>query len=401
MTTATLPERANQQVAFFTSDTFGPAHKKGHWYAKDDGTQAYRMERVAIFRSGEFRDSRGEQHQFDTVHMQMISSNFNLLRNGGHFPDPPIRCNHPGLFSGGGLDQVVGYVDTLVTEDITSPIDGETYTYVLASFDVLDEDAAKKIDSGLWRHRSAEIGWYETNQGMEFWPVLVGFAYVDIPAVEGLNGSFSKYANALPGVGERFVAVAGDKEDGLVADDNNTGGQGQGTSTHSAPAAPAAPAAPPAAPAPHVFKIGGKDSSDFAAVQAYIASLESQNSELQQFQAETREAGRNSFIDGLAAGPAPKIFASQVAGFKSLVKTMTDEQFGLFTASYADAPGQPALGQHFTSSEASGTSSNDGAEDPEVEKARRIYNRHQMSGMPADRLAETPSAKLLKSKGVI
>ena len=319
--TATMTQalEANRQVAFFTSSNFGPAHKKGHYYAKDDGTRAYRMEGVPVFRSGEFRDSMGKLHLFDTIHMQMLANNFSLLHQGA-FPDPQVRCNHPGLFSGGGLDQVIGYVDNLTTLDHTSSVDGETYTYLLADFDVLDEDAATKIDSTLWRHRSAEIGFYETNNGMEFWPVLVGFAYVDIPAVEGLNG-FSKFANALPGVGETFVAVAGDKEDDPVVVDNNKDGQ-QGSSQHSsgatgAPAAPPAVGAPPAvAPAPHVFKIGGKDTTDFAAVQAHIASLEASNTELTQFQNETKSAGRNAFVDSLGAGDKPKIFASQAAGLK-------------------------------------------------------------------------------------
>ena len=401
MTAAVLPDKANQQVAFFTTQSFGPTPKKGHWYAKDDGTKAYRLERVPIFRSGEFRDSMGYDHLYESIHMQMIASNFSLLRSSGSFPDPPIRCNHPGLFSGGGLDQVIGYVDNLIAEEAVSPVDGQTYTYVMADYDVLDEEAANKIASGLWRHRSAEIGWYETNSKSEFWPVLVGFAYVDIPAVEGLN--FSKYANGLPGIGTEYVAVSADnKEEGQVADDNtNPGGQ----ANHGAPNGQTNPPTPPppvvGTPAPHVFKIAGSDSSDFAAVQAHILKIEGENAEHARFQAETVEAGRIAFIKSLSEGDSPKIFAAQVAGLTDLVKTMSGEQFGQFKAAYESAPGIPTLTPHVVSSDAYGTSTEGDKLDPEVEQARRIYNRHQLSGMPASQLAETPSAKILKEKGLI
>ena len=65
---------------------------------------------------------------------------------------------------------------------------------------------------------------------------------------------------------------------------------------------------------------------------------------------------------------------------------MTDEQFAMFTASYADAPGQAALGQHATDAASFGTPTGDGAEDPEVESARRIYNRHVLAGMRPEQL---------------
>lgn len=411
MTTGTLPSMASTQLVFFTGANFAPEPKKGHWYAKADGTQAYRMEHVAIFRSGEFRDSMGYDHLYEDLHMQMIASNFSLLRGQGALPDPPIRCDHPSLFGGGILKNVIGYVDNLVAEKATSPVDGTEYTYIFADYDILDPEAAQKVASGLWRHRSAEIGWYETNAKAEFWPVLVGFAYVDIPAVEGLN--FSKYANALPGAGQNYVAVAADnKEDGLVAEDKNaqTGTTPPPPSGQAAPPPPPPPAGDTAPPASttgnvqptathstgaqtHSFSIRGQATTDFAAVQAHVTELE-------QFEAETLKTGREAFVDGLAS--TNKIFAGQVDSLKELALSMSAEQFDKFKASYADAPELSVLANHSTQPGASGTPEGSGGhEDPEIEAARRNYNRHLQMNLTAGQIEQTDSYKLLKSKNLI
>lgn len=392
--TATL--LAKQQVAFFTSQDFS-AVKKGHWYAKADGTQAYRLERVAIFRSGTFRDSEGWEHTYDPFHMAQMVNNFSYLRQGGEFPDPPIRCDHPGIFDGGYLKNVVGYVDSLQAVEATSPVDGKSYTYLLADYDILDVEAAKKIDSGLWRHRSAEVGFFETNDGGEFYPVLLGFAYVDIPAVQGLNGSFSKFAKNLTGVGEKFSAVGVDiKEEPNVANENP-----QTPSVPAAPAAPTAPTPPAAAPAPapFVFSIAGRQSTDFAAVQAHIAAVETENEELKNFQSETVKAGRESFISSLAADN--KILASQVPGLQTLAATMSDEQFGMFRESYSALPVIPTISTPAISPAAQGTPVPPSREEQELEAARRNYQRHVASGIPKDQLERTNSYILLKAKGEI
>jgi hypothetical protein len=395
MTANVLERPASHQVALFTSDTFSQGFRstfeKG---TTEEGADTLIVKNVAIFRSGEFSDSMGYEHVWTDFHIQAMESNFNLLFSSGTFKDVPVRAGHPELFSN-NMKNLIGYITAVYATKATNPIDGEEYTYLMADYEILDPEAITKITSGLWRNRSSEVGFYVANNRAEYWPCIVGFAYVDIPAVEGLN--FSKYA----GNGTEYTIVDATKEVGQVATETK---QENGQAQAPASAVPAvtpevsAHAAPPAVPqvpavsAPKFF-VNGSEISDPKLVQDHITELE-------QFAKETKEASRKAFVNGLVE--KNKIFAIHRKSLEDLALSLNDEQYGHFTASYADAPEIPLLGNHSVQPEAGGTPSGQGgAPDPQVEKARRIYNRHVQANMPAAQLAETPSAKLLKEKGII
>lgn len=388
----TLAPEARRNVSLFSSGNLTDAPLKFAKKKKDDGTDYLSVTDQPIFRSGTFRDSMGFQHTWDDFHMSQIVSNFDLLKGRNIFTDPPVRKGHGALF-GERMDGLVGYVTSLRTEKMTNPSDGKEYTYLLASYDVLDKQAQEHIASGLWRHRSFEVGFYSTNDDAEFWPVAMGFAFVDIPAVEGLN--FSK----LPGNGSSY-SIMFEKEAPVTTPTVDTTNTGTGGTGASAPAAePTTPATPPAAPAQHAaptppvhkFSINGVETTDFAAVQAHITTLE-------QFRTETVETGRKNFVSGLAA--SNKILASAVPGLEEFALSLSDEQYKKWVGSFENAPAAQVLGNH-----SNGVTNPEGTPqteaDKQVEIDKGIIAQHKAAGMAQDVLEKTASYSRLKAKGLV
>lgn len=346
-----------------------------------DGT--LEVSSMPIFRTGTFRDSYGDQHTMERMHIDQIVANFNALVANGVFPDPPVRCDHPG-FIGNVMRDVIGYVSSLETVDATNPVGGATETYILATFTVLDPEAANAIEKKLWRNRSSEIGRFRTNSEAEYYPVLTGFAYVDIPAVEGLN--FSKIETRS----DKFRGSVCEIMEEEVVEENPQG-------TPSRPAVPAVPASP------FVFNLGGdRTSSDFAAVQSFInetlasnASLTTQVADLEAFQRETVTANRKNFVSSLVSGN--KILASQQTGMEDFVAGMTPEQFGQFEKMYEGTPALPLFSPNPVTQP---DEPNKNKPDPKVEAAKRQYGRLKIGGMRPDALAATSQAKILTAAGV-
>jgi hypothetical protein len=268
MTTTTLSPGAHATQAFVSnSDISGSRkeYKKTKSLASGKKQEVFVLEGVPVFRSGVFRDSWGDQKEWTDLHIQQMVQNFNYLRDSGSFADVPVRLDHPSFF-GGSLAAVIGYLTGLTAEEMISPVDGKKYTYAVADYEILDTKAQENIESGLWRNRSAEIGTFVTNSEAEFSPCLMGFAYVDIPAVEGLHlNGYSKNGKPTGKVEFSMVTNKGDEvantqhsapNDGLSLDDDAPGDSS--TSDNNPPAAPntvpAAPASgeqdPPATGAP-------------------------------------------------------------------------------------------------------------------------------------------------------
>lgn len=391
MTTATLAPEARRNVSLFSSGVIGGKSPTFFKKKNDKGADILYVNGHPIFRSGTFRDSMGFQHTWDDFHIEQMLSNFSLLKGRNIFTDPPVRKGH-GSFLGDPMDSLVGYVTNLSTEKLTNPSDGKEYTYLLADYEVADKDAQEKIQNGLWRHRSFEVGFYTTNDDAEFWPVAMGFAFVDIPAVEGLN--FSKFS----GNGSAY-SIMFEKEAPVTAPadttNSNTGGTGA-----PAPAAPPATEPAPAAPAQHAaptapafkFSINGAETTDFAAVQAHISTLE-------QFRTETVTAGRKNFVSGLAA--SNKILASQVPGLEEFALELNDEQYKKWVGSFENAPAAQVLGNH-----ANGVTNPDGTA-PQTEAQKQaeidkgIVAQHRAAGMAQDVLEKTPSYTRLKAANLI
>jgi hypothetical protein len=377
---------------------------------------------VPIFRTGTFKDSMGEQHTWVLEHLHQMVFHFGHLRDAGILVNVPSRNGHKSLFGAGG--EVVGYI----TDIRIGSEDEKGNTLLLADFDITEPDAYSKIDRGTWRSRSAEIGFYETNDETMYWPVLMGVAWVDLPAVEGL---FSKNQPA-----ERGFTPLQDEQEGAVsrnAEDHNKGGeqqtppdpsagnpegqgqgapspgtqssepgdeagaggsggeeqgqgngsegnapegnqagggQGDGTSTHSAPGGPVT----------HTFSINGQPTTDFAAVQQHITNLETVLDE-------NRKQARTDFVKGLASkGVIP---ATMVDGMTAHAAALTDEQYEAFTTMYASASSLPLFAEH------GGGSPSEPDEASQVDILRERVKLHQRSGMPEDKVKATESYKEL------
>lgn len=395
---ATLENEQRRHVVQFSSAGSAPIAPKITFAKNSAGADILQVSDLPVFRSGTFRDSWGIQHTWEPIHMEDMVRNFDYLRSKGTFAQVPVKRGHGSLF-GEPMDNLIGWHTGLTSAEMKSPVDGQPYTYLVASFDVFDQSAMQHIAAGNWPNKSSEIGTYVNNEEAEYFPAYFGFAYVDIPAVEGLN--FARFAKA----DTRFSILVPDvKEFGVSAPAGGTATQSTTLPDPlAAPAAPAAPVAPPAAPAapaadaphaapaaPHTFTIGGRPTADFGEVQRHIGLLE-------EFQSETVKSGRTAFVSSLAEGDAPKIAASQVPDLTELALGLSDEQFSKFQSSYTAAPANPLFGQYSAgnaspadNTPAAPPNSPSGADQRKTD-LEEIVARHKASGMNEAALHKTKS----------
>lgn len=386
------------------------------------------LDNLRIFKSGTFTDMFGFEHTWDDLHLEQMVQHFHLLRDGGYFPNVPIRSDHSM-----SVKDVVGYF----TDIYRDPDDDQ---FLASSIEFTEPDAWEKWERGTWRSRSIEIGMYETNDGRAFWPVVMGLAFVDIPAVEGLHArqkpqfSFSTYvtdneetAVSVPDITkdpqawinavnyaaweqaanyaqqcenwekavnyahalEQEAAQQGGEQPSITG--NSTSG-GQGTGSEQPPANHAqAPAQPPQM---MTFRVNGQPTSDFASIQAHIDVLE-------QYRSESMKSGRQAYVEELARDN--KIVATQIESLAAHAQSLTDEQFATFRAMYDNAPAIPGLGQHF------GHEHNTTNQPPvqegaaaldEIETAKEVVAQFRRAGMDAEKIKKTPSYRKLVSAGI-
>lgn len=402
MTATTLTRDARLNVALFSVGSNMPGKPTMRFEKKqlDAGGTADMLvlEDVPVFRTGTFRDSNGFQHTWEPIHMDQMVAHFDLLKSRGIFADVPIRAGHPAFFGGDPLKDVIGYHTGLRTETRTNPVSKTDELYLLASYEIMDPDAIAKISSGLWRNLSSEVGAFTSNDEAEFWPVYQGVAYVDIPAVEGLKG-FSNHN----GVGKTFsLMLDNDKEDAVTAPTpQNTPPT---TSAGGSPAQPVDTAYH--GRANFTFSINGQQTTDFAAVQAHVTSLEAMNATFAAAQAEAKVANRKAYIKGLAEGSTPKILASQIPGIEGYALKMDDESWTAFSASHDAMPALSSVSQHAGATQGGeqlnpngqtpvgGTPTGDG----ELDTAIGIIEMHSRSGMDPVKLKATPSFAKVAAK---
>lgn len=327
MTAPTLADPNLRASTFAISSGFGI---KPNMYKKDDGKLM--MERVAVFRTGTFRDSMGSQNTWEPIHLKQMVDNYEHLRDNKVLEGVPVRHGHPGWLVNNtpGTGAVVGWHNSLSVETMKAPHDDQEYDFLLADYEILDEQAKAAIESGLWRNRSSEIGTYLTNAESEHWPVYMGVAYVDIPAVEGLNFSSPNGAPA-----PRVYVMFNQKET-LVGDTSPAAPQ-QGAQAQTAPAGTQQHGAPAAPAQPFVFSVAGGNTSDFAAVQAHITSLEG-------FQAETVKANRENFVKALCA--SNKLPVTKQDSYSKFALGLTAEQYADWTGTFDDVEVPALLGNH-------------------------------------------------------
>lgn len=386
MTTIQLPN-----VSTFAFSTGFAGLKPSH-FRKDNGTLV--VQRVPVFRSGTFRDSMGDQFTYESLHINQMLENYNYLRNNSLFDDVPVRDGHPGFLINGapGSGKVIGWHTSAAIDKLKGPHDGEEYDYLLVDFELTDPAAAASYENGTFRNRSAEVGRYRTNAEAEFWPVYMGVAFVDIPAVEGLKFSSSNSA-ALRGSGAKFF-VMDDKEKSVGDNPQtstvaNAAAGAQGSGQHSAPAGSNLPFA---VSAPHVFSVNGQQMQDYTAVQNHINVLE-------KFRADVQEGARKDFVTGLAR--ENKIAATQLEATEKFAIGLTPDQFEAWKGTWTAAPAQPVLGMH---GQTVTNPNNQGqqAPDPKAEQYKIWQDtvmQFKMAGMNAEAIKNTSSYKSLVAAG--
>lgn len=369
-----------RETMHFVSSGFGIEPKV---HAKTGGGKIFQG--VPVFRSGSFADSRGIRNTWEDLHIRQMVENTNHLSKKGILQGVPTRDGHPEFLVGGmrGKGEVVGWHLDIKTEVKKNPVDGVEYTYLLADYEVTAPYALDKLEKGLWRSRSSEIAPYYTNDESEYWPVYLGFAFVDFGAVEGLNFSMTQ--------GNRSFVVFGESplKERIVSGDQNTQVQSPLLFGVQQPAPQTAPVAPVAQPA-FVFSCNGQNVTDFNQVQTYIRQLET-------FTRETREVGRKQFVAGLVT--AKKLTAPQQPGMEAFALTLTDEQYTAWMAQWETTPAMSVLGVHGAGS----TNPNNSAEaatNTAVEDAKQIVAMHRRNGMSPAALKETASFKALVAAGV-
>lgn len=413
MSTTTL-QPGKSPVVMFSSDTKGDTFApRMEFKDSGEGRRVLAMSNVAVFRSGTFRDSWGDQVTYEGIHIDQMVMNFDLLSSRGVFADVPVRDGHPGFLVSGqeGNGRLVGYVTSLSAVPRTNPVDGQEYTYLLAEYDIIDPAAQEAIASGLWRNRSAEVGPFFANDDSMFYPTFLGFAYVDIPAVQGLafskqdssnttryifeEESMSKFsapvatdqkvetpapvAPSIPPVPTAPVAV----EDAPVAVEEDA-------TDAPAPDATVPPTTAHAAPTPSAsaFRINGVESRDFSAVQAHIDALE-------QYRSESIAAARENFVNGLMS--EGKIFAAQLEPYKAFAAGLSDKDFAEWKGLFADAPANPVLGKFGAATPTADTASAAGADAERVGILKETIRGHVYSNIAASSIEGMASYKELKS----
>lgn len=339
---------------------------------RDDGTAVYTD--VPVFRSGTFKDSMGYQHTYDPEHMTQLEFHHTLLKERGIFPEPPVRADHSI-----SVRNVIGYIETVrASKSTTSP-----FTYLLATFEVTEPDDVQRIERGTFRFRSAEIGYYETNDEAMYWPVFMGFAFVDMPAVEGLD----QYARS----DEQHFAlhITDHKEPPVPPDPTPTPRHeftlnGVRTTDYSA-----VQAALDAAKSPtrHAFRVNGAEVTDPAAVQAHINGLE-------EFRTEAKKAARLSFVKALAEKNV--IPASDLGKFEKHVAELTDDGFEGFKGLYEGAEANPLFAQHDASGGTGPAAQTPGDDKPDKKEVdEEVVANLRRAGVPEAQIEKTAAYRRL------
>jgi hypothetical protein len=331
---------------------------------------------MKVFRVGTHTDSLGRKRNWTAEDLTETVKNFNALVASA-LPDVPVRLDHTQ-----SIKDVVGYFKAM-------SFDG---TFLLADVEFTEPDALAKWQRRTFRSKSIEIGTYESGDGTRYSPVALGLAFVDIPAVEGLFRHPSAPQGA-PANGDKSPAADPPAtHQGATMTKPNENEPGGTPPTPPAPATHQAPALPL-----QVFRVGGQEVSDFAAVQAHISRLETENTALETFRAETIESGRMDFVKGLQ--DAKKIAGPQVEQFQTLAKTMSPEQFEQFKKGWEAAPALNIFGKHDTS----GAGPDGAPADPklsaeaEIETLEEIVANHRRRGASEDEVSRMASFKKLQS----
>ena len=302
---------------------------------------------IKVFRVGTFTDSFGRTRKWTGEDLDTAASNFKELRDLNILPNVPVRKDHST-----SIKDVVAYFTDVRRDG----------NFLLADWEWVSEEAKHAWDRKQLRNRSIEIGKYTTNSGEEFNPTVVGLAFVDLPAVEGLyriaehgenmttdNQTPEEIAEAAAAAEAEAAATAAAEAEVAAAAAAEAEAAAQKLLDDAADDAlsaanDAAVAAGRELVGAHrrpdgafAFRLDDSDVSDHARVQAHIVELET-------FRSETIQGARTEFVDALAAGNI--VTAPQAEQFRSLVETMNVAQFEQFKGGFDGAQPNNLFGKH-------------------------------------------------------
>jgi ATP-dependent Clp endopeptidase proteolytic subunit ClpP len=166
--------------------------------------------------------------------------------------------------------------------------------------------------------------------------------------------------------------------------------------TTTPPAAPQPPAPVAQAPAPqpaeaHKFLVNGAEVTDFTAVQAHIAGLET-------FKQEAIENGRRTFVDSLAKDN--KILASAIDKTTEFALSLDTKQFDNWKATMEAAQPTELFGTHGTDPAKSQQTPSNGGQDATAQRVQTledIVQGHRDSGMAEEAIVNLASFKELQA----
>lgn len=319
--------------------------------AENEGTI---LRNIEIFKAGTFKGI-----EFKLSALEKMVANFYVLKSHGIFDHVPVRSDHPGwLGEVGVIDRVGGYVKDL-------RVVGKK---LVADVRITSKEMLEKIKEGSYVQRSAEIGHYRDNNGDTWSPCLWGFAWVDIPAVEGLSPTFSfsqdknvelvklNSEDMEPKEGEDKVetpveeapvvapveeaaaapveeAPVEEKVEETVVEEEKVDEAAEEVEAPTEEAAPEAPveevAAPveEAAPTPEV-----QASMTEGEKSAFAKAFPKEFAELEKFKNEKIDATINELVK------LGKVLPAQRDAVNAFVKGLSDEQFNALTAIFEQMP---------------------------------------------------------------
>lgn len=391
---------------------------------------------LRVFKTGPLKDSKGRERTWSREDLEQMVANFSLLRSKNILPNVPVRENHSR-----DVRMVGGYFAGL---SVSVDTDERGNHFLEADIDFTEPEMQARYERGTYRNRSIEIGAYETNTGEIYFPVVLGLAFCDIPAVEGLYAAaLSAYeSNEKPEImvyapvngadasgkppappaqkSAQFDSVITSLQSILQGEENPDGQNALQKviqaveALKGATAQPAAPATTHASGAemPETFKFAldgaeieiAGDANTLKIVESLYSknttlatentALKTQVSEFEAAAVQAAEDARLAAVDSWLE--KKKITPAQVEPMKAYVKTLTDEQF---TAHAALTLGTPDLA--FTKQEdPTGGDNEQQAREATIRTHRQTYEMLKFSGLPAEKLAESKPAKALAALNV-
>ena len=375
----TTASRPGTGIFSFSTGQFSSAT-----FAKSDDGQSATITGWPVFKAGTFADSMGFVETWTVEHLAQMVSNFNLLRTS--VPHIPVRADH-----GRSVENIKGYITDLRVES----------GFLLADLDLTEPDAVAKWERGTYRNRSAEIGFYETNEGAAYYPVFLGVAFVDFGAVEGLFSRSTPTSDQI-----RYFTEASPSMPTNLIDDKAPGtlppsaapaalnvtvqgvpgmfAMGGNTITENATSVTTTP---PPAPSVKTYTFGDEQLTEDQ-VQARLDFLA-------EFQRQQLASARQAFAAELVKGK--RFTAPQEKDLGEFFVSLNADQFAKAQALFTAAPELSILGTH---TDGVTNPDNTGGElserDRQIAKHEAILRQHTLAGMPKDRLEKTESFMALQ-----